>query len=257
MLDGIHNTLKHAFIKPYSAMTSGISAARALFPSGLHQPEGSFRFSMDALHLADFALTALRGEERVADLGAGCGVIGLALLLRRESLKVVAVEREEVLVDAIRVNIRRLGLDACRVLRGDVADRETLLSARRLLTEAPCPDGPPLFDAVVCNPPWRVPGTGRVSPSPLRRKALESERGFAPFCSAADALLAARGALFLAVSADRAEEALRRLPARLRPVRLRFVHPLRGGLPAPATLALLEARKNSRAALMVEAPLFV
>ena len=56
-----------------------IPEARALFPSGLFQPEASFRFSADALHLADFALSALKGGETVADLGAGCGVIGLAL----------------------------------------------------------------------------------------------------------------------------------------------------------------------------------
>ncbi len=73
-------------------MMSEISSARTLFPSGLFQPEGSFRFSADALHLARFALTALNGKESVADLGAGCGIVGLALLLRRETLRVVAVD---------------------------------------------------------------------------------------------------------------------------------------------------------------------
>ncbi len=232
-----------------------IPEARALFPSGLFQPEASFRFSADALHLADFALSALKGGETVADLGAGCGVIGLALLLRQETLRVVAVEREAILAEAARMNAERLGLARYSVVCGDVADRKKLLAARGRLIDSPCPNGPPLFDVVVCNPPWRTPGTGRSSPSPLRRTALEAGQGFGPFLFAADGLLAVRGALFLAVSAEKIPQALHELPARLRPVRLRFVHPLKNGKTAPAALALLEARKGSRAALVVEAPL--
>lgn len=232
-----------------------IPEARALFPSGLFQPEASFRFSADALHLADFALSALKGGENVADLGAGCGVIGLALLLHRETLRVVAVEREEILAEAARINAARLGLARHSIVCGDVADRKKLLDARGQITDAPCPNGPPLFDAVVCNPPWRTPGAGRSSPSPLRRAALEADQGFSPFLFAADMLLAVRGALFLAVSAEKIPQVLHELPARLRPVRLRFVHPLKNRTTSPATLALLEARKGSRAALVVEAPL--
>lgn len=236
-------------------MMSEISSARTLFPSGLFQPEGSFRFSADALHLARFALTALNGKESVADLGAGCGIVGLALLLRRETLRVVGVEREQALADAARLNADRLGLKNCHVLCGDVAHRETLLAARRMLKPESCHGGPPLFDAAVCNPPWRTPGSGRSSPSPLRRGALEAEQGIRPFLAAADGLLGARGSLFLALSPDKLADALRELPTRLRPVRLRFVHPCRKGVPAPAALALLEARKNSRAPLVVEEPL--
>ena len=48
-----------------------IPEARALFPSGLFQPEASFRFSADALHLADFALSALKGGETVTGSNIG------------------------------------------------------------------------------------------------------------------------------------------------------------------------------------------
>ena len=235
-------------------MMSEISSARTLFPSGLFQPEGSFRFSADALHLARFALTALNGKESVADLGAGCGIVGLALLLRRETLRVVGVEREQALADAARLNADRLGLKNCHVLCGDVAHRETLLAARRMLKPESCHGAPPVrcrgLQSAVAHAGFRA-----FFPfSPASRRA-GSRTGDQPFLAAADGLLGARGSLFLALSPDKLADALRELPARLHPVRLRFVHPCRKGVPAPAALALLEARKNSRAPLVVEEPL--
>lgn len=240
-----------------TTMTPEVSEARARFPSGLLQPEASFRFSEDALHLANFALSSLRGDESLADLGAGCGVIGFALLLACPALRVIGVEKEQVLVDAARSNAERLALNSFRSLCGDVTCRETLLDARRMLADGPCPNGPPQFEAVVCNPPWRVAGTGHPSPSTLRRKALEAEQGFLPFLSAADTLLASQGSCFLALPADSLAEAIRKLPERLRPVRLKFVHSCRNGKPSAAGLALLEARKNSRSPLVVEEPLLL
>ena len=54
------------------------------FPAGLEQPAGSFRFSSDALLLADFALESSLPENAVfADLGTGCGVVALGVLRRR------------------------------------------------------------------------------------------------------------------------------------------------------------------------------
>ena len=43
-----------------------------------HQPEKGYRFSADSISLADFV--DLSGVRRAADLGAGCGVVGLAAL---------------------------------------------------------------------------------------------------------------------------------------------------------------------------------
>ncbi|AAS94935.1 hypothetical protein DVU_0452 [Nitratidesulfovibrio vulgaris str. Hildenborough] len=84
------------------------AAARARFPRGLHQPAGSFRFSADALLLASFAGgTAARS---FADLGTGCGVVGLALLLGSSRLSGVGIEQDAALVNAARANAHRLGL---------------------------------------------------------------------------------------------------------------------------------------------------
>ena len=59
-------------------------SARDVFPAGLEQPEGSFRFSADALLLAKFtAGQALPENAVLAELGTGCGVVSLAVLLEK------------------------------------------------------------------------------------------------------------------------------------------------------------------------------
>lgn len=231
-------------------------AARALFPRGLVQPEGGFRFSRDALLLADFAAgLALPPAAATLDLGAGCGVAGLGFLLRRpDAGRLIGVERDAGMVEAARLNIRRLGLEErCAMVSGDLGEPATLGAARAALPAAP-QDGAP-FHLALCNPPWRREGTGRPPPSSSRRAALFGDTSTLPlFLGAADRLLAHQGALALVCGADRLADVLAALPPRLRPVRLRFVH---GRARKPAAFFLLEARKGSKAALRVEAPLLV
>lgn len=221
------------------------------FPAGLEQPEGSFRFSTDALLLADFAgQVALPEKAFVADLGTGCGVVALSVLRERASWKAVGVEVQPLLAAAARRNAVSLGLESrFFVVQGDVTSRECLREARAVLSGGK--DGNPgLFDAVTCNPPWRREGAGRLPPSDMRRMALfGTERTFPAFFSAADGLLRSGGVLAAVSGAERTAELLAALPGRLNPELLRFVFTRPG---APATFVLLLARKNGRAALRVE-----
>lgn len=226
----------------------------AAFPSGLEQPEGSFRFSGDALLLADFAAEcALPEQAFFADLGTGCGVVALAALRRKPLWRGVGLEIQPSLAAAACRNAARLGMEErfC-VVEGDVADEADVRGLRSLL--APETDGNgaalPLFDAVFCNPPWRREGTGRVPPSAMRRTALfGTARTFPDFFSAADALLKHAGLLVVVSGAERTADLLAALPERLRPECMRFVFTRRE---APATFVLLAARKNGRGALRVE-----
>ena len=224
--------------------------ASAGFPSGLEQPEGSFRFSVDALLLASFAGELLRREEAVfADLGTGCGVAALAVLRERPQWRAVGVEIMPALAEAARRNACRLGLEErFFVVQGDVANDAALRKARELL--APAGGGPGLFPLVMCNPPWRREGEGRLPPSPLRRAALfGTEQTFRDFFLAADALLENGGRLAVVSGAERTAELLAALPDRLHAEKLQFVFTREN---APAAFVLLGARKNGRAALRVE-----
>lgn len=233
--------------------------ARANFPAGLEQPEGSFHFSADALLLARFAAEqALPEGAALAELGTGCGVVSLAVLLEKPQWRAVGLEREAILVEAAERNAAVLGLsEAFMPLCGDVTKRDDLRRIRARLAEqdgagesAAKIDTLPMFDAVLTNPPWRVEGSGRVPPSDLRRRALfGTPETFRDFFAAADALLKNGGLLLAVTGADRIADLLSALPKRLHPEVLRFVFTKEN---APAEFVLLMARKNGRGALRVE-----
>lgn len=88
---------------------SAIEHAQRIFPRGLEQPEGSFRFSIDALLLASF--TRVGGVRHMADLGTGCGVAGIALCLQHKGLRGIGIEIDTRLVQAAKQNVSVLGLE--------------------------------------------------------------------------------------------------------------------------------------------------
>ena len=207
-------------------------AARAYFPRGLFQPEGSFRFSLDALLLASFLWSAESGQgERLLDLGTGCGVVALGMLCRYPELEAVGLDMLPELVEAARLNAARL----------DFADRFTAVTHD---VAEPAPPVPGLFTLVLANPPYRQPGRGRLPVSPLRRAALfERQGGLDDFCRAAGRAMAPDGRFGLLFPAARVKELLSALAgAGLEPVRLLPVHARAN---APARVVLAEAVKKN------------
>ena len=101
--------------------TEAILKRREFFPRGLAQPEGGYRFSLDSILLACFASP---GRNHVGiDLGCGCGVIGLALLLRHPGLTLTGVELDEDIIQFAEKNLVDLHLsDKLSIQQGDVAD---------------------------------------------------------------------------------------------------------------------------------------
>lgn len=91
--------------------------------------------------LAHFSRSAVPAPERIADLGAGYGPIGLILARRFPDAAVDLVEANARAAEVARDNARRLGLERARVRTGD---------ANALWPEL----GP--YDLVVTNPPIRA-----------------------------------------------------------------------------------------------------
>src|ERR1700678_4193490 len=118
------------------------------------QPANGYRFSIDSILLARFA--DIRPRDRVLELGAGCGVISIAIAAARHPRAIVALELQPALVELIVRNAELNGCHHLTALRADL---------RR-------PSIPTLihgcFDAVVANPPYRAVAAGRVSPNPAR-----------------------------------------------------------------------------------------
>ncbi len=220
-----------------------IAARRRLFPRGLVQPAGSYRFGADALLLAAWSAAGLAPEEvfRFADVGTGCGAAGLALLLLRPGAHGMGMDREPDLIRAAETNARALGLeDRFAAVYGDVGEPSTVESF------GPC-------ELVLSNPPWHEEGRGRPPVCGLRRRALfGGPKTLSLFARACARLLTTTGRCCTAVGAFRAQDQRAALEqAGLFPCRLREVRSVPGRAP---WLTLIEAR-SVPACLHVEPPL--
>lgn len=215
--------------------------AREYFPRGLFQPEGTFRFSMDALILARFA-GAVKHRTAV-DLGTGCGVIGLTLLLENERLSVVGVELQPVLLDAALQNADHLGVsERFQGVLSDVGE----IRASGLEAES--------ADLVISNPPYRKKNQGRHAATEERTCALfETEGALKAFIQGAAFLVKNKGTFCCIFPSERLEELLTLCSQyRLTPKCLKFIH---SKADQNSTLVLLEARKNGNCGIVVEPPL--
>jgi tRNA1Val (adenine37-N6)-methyltransferase len=220
-----------------------IEQARQYFPRGLAQPQNGFRFSMDALLLACFVPSTYKG--RILDLGTGCGVIGLTLLLRRLQVQVIGLDRDFQTLVLAQNNIRRLGLeDRFSLFSGDVC---------QFVSQGPVLR-PGSLSGVVCNPPYRHPQSGRTPKGQGRLEArFSSQAQTEAFVQVAANVLKVRGRLYLVYWAQRLNGLFGLLnDHRLEPKRVCFVH---GRAGYSAKLALVEACKGGGQQLIVEPPL--
>jgi tRNA1Val (adenine37-N6)-methyltransferase len=106
----------------------------------------------------------------------------------------------------------------------------------------------------VCNPPYRRPGSGRISAGDERRLARHEFNGeLADFLSAAAVMIRNRGRAAFVHLAARAADVLSGMRAlHLEPKRLRMVH---SQAEVAASLVLVEGVKGGRAGLAVHPPL--
>lgn len=206
------------------------------------QNSKGYRFSLDALLLADF--TTVKRRDRVVDLGTGNAVIALLLARRCDAATITALEIQPELAERAKRNVRinRLAKQI-QVMTGDVRAVAQLLPAAS-------------SNLVVCNPPYRPVTAGRLSPDDEKRIARhEVSGGLSDFVGAAAYLLNNKGRAAFVYLADRVVELLALMrAARLEPKRVRFVHSFVGTV---AALVLVEAVKTARAGAKILPPLII
>lgn len=202
------------------------------------QPKKGYRFSVDALILANFV--NLKRIKRIVDLGAGTGIVGIILAKKYPESKVTLIEIQRELAD--------LALESVRLNNLDAQVSVSCLDGRDYEEEG--------IDVLVTNPPFRRPGTGKLSPD--NKKALarhELSLSILDIAKVAQKLLRVRGRLFMIHLPERLIEIVRIFSKhRLEVKRLRFVH---SRLDSEAKMVLIEAVKEGKSALTVEPPLFI
>ena len=202
------------------------------------QSRDGYRFSIDAVLLSQFA--TIRPGDVVIDLGTGCGVIPLILLLTKPVGHVFGLDVQEALINQAARNARLNGFEKrMDVVRGDIR-------------HPPFASG--IANLVVCNPPYRKMKSGRINPDP--QKAIARHEILASpddILRAAVALLSKKGRFALVYPAGRLAEMLVRLRRfNLEPKRVRIHYP---NLDSNAKLVLIEARLGGRPGLEILPPL--
>ena len=125
----------------------------------LSQPRYGYRFSADAMALADFARAG--PLETVLDLCSGCGVVPILMWQRCPFRSGLGVELDPELAMLARRNVKQFGLDGrLHIVQGDVKS----LSTDDLRGVSPGLSFE-LFDVITANPPYWPAEQGRLNPN--------------------------------------------------------------------------------------------
>ena len=196
------------------------------------QPEEGFRLGTDSVLLARFL--SLPKQAKVADLGSGCGTLGLLLCASDETCAVTGVEIDERAHRLAQENIARSGLEGrLSSVRGDVREIRTLLPAGS-------------FSCVISNPPYFPVGSGRVSGGNAAARSEET-LSLRELCAAAAWLLPSGGRFALVHRPERLCDLVCEMRGSgIEPKRIQFV---RHSADSPVCLVLLEGRRGGRPGL--------
>jgi tRNA1(Val) A37 N6-methylase TrmN6 len=200
----------------------------------LLQPSRGYRVAVDAVLLAA-AIEAVPGD-RVLDLGAGVGAVGLCLAARVPGCTIVGVELQPGLAALALHNAALNGAESrMRTIVHDLA--------------RPLPAELAGFDHVVTNPPYLAAAVADPSPDPSKALAtVESSADLLRWLSVAVGALKPAGTLTLIHRSDRLEEIVGHL------VRLGWGDVTIKLLP-PAARILLRARRAGAAVRHPSPPL--
>jgi tRNA1Val (adenine37-N6)-methyltransferase len=204
----------------------------------LIQPRKGYRFSIDAILLSEFV--SIKPGDTIVDLGTGCGIIPLVILLRSRVGYAYGLEIQPVLANQAVRNAALNGFEKkMGVILGDI---------RR----------PPFTresaDVVICNPPYRRRESGRINPDPQRAIARHEIRAsLDDILDTARRLLKPKGRLAMVYPASRLVDIIVRLRGfNLEPKRIQVIYP---DIKSEAKLVLIEAAEEGRGGLKFLEPL--
>ncbi len=203
------------------------------------QSRQGYRFSVDAVLLAHFFTP--NSNDRILDLGTGCGIISLILTYRWPTARLCAFELQPALVELATRNAVENSLDdRIQVIEGDLRQ-----IAKHVKSAT--------FDWVVCNPPYGKKNASRLNVND--EKAIARHEIFTDLkevVKAARLALKDGGRACFVYPAPRSCELLQVLPEHgLEPRRLQKVHAYPG---SDEILVLVEAEAAGESGLEVLSP---
>ena len=208
----------------------------------LLQKKEGFRFGMDSVLLAHFA--QIGSNDLVADFGTGSGILPLLLIGRKKGSRFECFEIQESYAEMAERTVRMNHLeDRIHIIHDDASKAYERLE--------PCS-----MDAVICNPPYGVPGTVLESPFSSRAIARNQDADtMSGFMKSAYRILKGRGRFITVYPAPRMLYIMEMMQqAHLEPKKFQLVFPDEN---KPANLVLMEAVKDAKPMLHPMEPLII
>lgn len=206
------------------------------------QPRHGYRFSIDAILLANFI--SVQPDDRILDLGAGCGVISLILAYRWPDVRITAIELQPSLADLCAGNFTANGFQ----------DRISVenIDLRRLPDRVRAGS----FGWVVANPPYRKIATGRINPQSGQAVARhELEVNLEDVVRAAAFAVKNKGRVAMIYPVDRGAALIYEFKKQgLEPKRMQTVYSYPGD---DGRLLLVEAARGGGEGLKIMPPFYV
>ncbi len=204
------------------------------------QKKGGYRFSIDPILLANFV--ALKKDERLLDIGTGCGIIPIYMSARGFRNPMIGIELQSDLLDVALKNKELNRCENITFMQGDIRLEASVLKKARI-------------DAIVCNPPYTRKHSGRRSPDDSRSIArYESHLDLSALLVAVSSILSGKGRFYVIYPVKRLGELIYNAKSnRLELKRIRFIHPREGEKP---NLFLAEFLKDGGIGAAVDKPLF-
>ncbi len=208
----------------------------------LYQSKKGYRFSVDALLLFDFV--NLKNIERIGDLGAGSGIVGILLAKKYPDAEVILFEIQDSLAALAEKNI------VLNNLEGRVTVMKTDIRGIKQF------QGLHSFDLLVSNPPFRRLKSGRISDGEEKAIARhEISLKLYNLVDIASFLLKTRGRLCMVYHPARLVELLTVLnKKKLEAKRLRFIH---SDISSESKMLLLEVAQGGKGGLRIDKPLYI
>jgi len=208
----------------------------------VRQNRAGYRFSIDAVLLAYH--TGPRAGDKILDLGTGCGIIPLIMAYRRPEISIYAVEVQTALAELAVSNVRENKLQ----------ERITVICTDMKLLTPDMTAGE--VDLVVCNPPYRRHGSGRINPDEQRAVARhEIKTNIGDVVLAARRMLRTSGRFVMIYTAERMTDILYQM--RVDCIEPKFIRMIHSNRDTEARLILVEGVKGGRPGLKIAPPLIV
>jgi len=203
------------------------------------QPKKGFRFSVDSPLLFRF-INEKKQFNNVLDIGSGSGVLSALIAKKYRVQHIDAVEINEVLYECLLDTIKFNKFDnLITPYNINIFDFKPSLN----------------YDLIVCNPPYRKRGTGRVCKDEFENFArFDDLMPLDKLFSYVKSVLKNRGYFYISYDADLLVQPLYLgRKNNLEPKRMQFLYPAEN---KPARLVFIEFVKGAGVEIKIEPPIF-